>query len=160
MTDPVVISPQSPVVSRGIFGTWTLSIAKSTFSNNLRRGSISGTDASAPQWRTMTFEAVSGGIRHTTDTQVVANDTGFYRVEYTAATDGREAPVVGSTAFDRVTLRQMDANTYARVGRDRGDVVETSTYRVSADGHQLTATVDGKSQGVEYHNVQVFERTR
>jgi hypothetical protein len=108
----------------------------------------------------MTFEAVSGGLRHTTDTQVVANDTGFYRVEYTAAPDGREAPVLGSTAFDRVTLRQIDATTYERLGKDRGDVVETSTYKVSADGRQLTATVDGRSQGVEYHNVQIFERTR
>jgi len=148
------------LTSSGIYGTWTLSIAKSTFRNNLRTGSISGTDASAPQWRTMTFEAASGAITHRTDTQVVANDTGFYRVEYTAVPDGRETPVVGSTAFDRVALRRIDAVTYERVGTDRGKVVETSTYTVSADGRQLTATVDGTSQGVEYHNVQIFERTR
>ena len=108
-------NPESQIPA--LFGTWTLSIAKSTFNNNLRRGSISGTDASAPQWRTMMFEAVGGGVKHTTDTQVVANDTGFYRVEYTAAFDGREYPVVGSTAFDHVALRSsMRTRTSASAG--------------------------------------------
>ena len=141
-------------------GSWRLSIAKSTFKNNLRNVSVSGSDASAPQWRTMTFEDAGTGIKHTTDTQVVANDTGFYRVEYTAAFDGRGYPVVGSTAFDHVTLKRIDAKTFERVGTDRGEVVETSTYRMSPDGQVLTVTVDGTSQGVEYHNVQVFERSR
>jgi hypothetical protein len=153
-------SPARRTTSTGLFGTWTLSISKSTFRNNLRSGSVSGSDASAPQWRTMMFEAVAGGMKQTTDTQVVANDTGFYRVEYTAAFDGQEYPVVGSTAFDHVVLRQVDASTYERIGKDRGDIVETSTYRISPDGQQLTATVDGRSQGVESHNVQVFERGR
>jgi hypothetical protein len=158
--DRVVISPQSTVVGQGIFGRWGLSIARSTFKNNMRTGSVSGTDATAPQWRTMTFEPAGGGVRHITDTQVVANDTGFYRVEYTAAFDGRDVPVVGSTAFDRVALRQLDVSTYERVGKDRGEIVETSTYKLSANGRELTVTVDGRSQGIEYHNVQVFERTQ
>jgi hypothetical protein len=37
-------------------------------------------------------------------------------------------------------------------------VVETSTYTLSPDGLQLTMKSDGTGQGVEYHNVQVFER--
>jgi hypothetical protein len=142
-----------------LFGQWTLSIAKSTFRNNLRSGSVSGADASAPQWRTMTFETSGVAVKHRTDTQVVANDTGFYRVEYDAAFDGRDYAVLGSTAFDHVALRQIDATTYERLGKDRGQVVETSRYKVSQDGRELTVTVDGISQGVEYHNIQIFERT-
>ncbi len=149
-----------PLARASLYGSWRLSIAKSTFRNNLRNVSISGSDATAPQWRTMSFDAVGDGFKHTTDTQVVANDTGFYRVEYTAAFDGRAYPVVGSTAFDHVTLKQLDAHTYQRVGTDRGEVVETSVYRLSPNGRELTVTVDGKSQGVDYHNVQVFERVR
>lgn len=141
-----------------MLGSWSLSIARSTFRSNLRNFSLSGADASAPQWRTMTFEAAGDRVKHTTDTQVVANDTGFYRVEYAAGFDGRDYPVRGSTAFDTVAWTEIDANTYRRVGKDRGTVVETSTYKLSPNGRELTVTVDGTSQGVEYHNVEIFER--
>ena len=148
-----------PAADSGLFGKWSLSIARSSFRNNLRSvSSLSGSDASAPQWRTMRFVAAGDKVIHTTDTQVVANDTGFYRVEYTAALDGREYPVTGSTAFDRVVWKRLDAGVYQRTGIDRGEVVETSTYTLSLGGRQLTVAVDGKSQGVDYHNVQVFDR--
>ena len=149
---------RAPPASADLFGKWNLSIAKSSFRSNLRNVSVSGSDASAPQWRTMTFVAAGDRVTHTTDTQVVANDTGFYRVEYTAAFDGREYAVTGSTAFDKVTWKRLDAGRYQRIGTDRGEVVETSTYGLSPDRRQLTVTVDGKSQGVEYHDVQVFDR--
>jgi hypothetical protein len=37
-------------------------------------------------------------------------------------------------------------------------VVETATFTLSADGKVLTIKNDGTGQGVEYHNVQVFDR--
>ena len=55
-------------------------------------------------------------------------------------------------------LRRVNANTIERVSKDRGKVVETATFALSPDGKVLTVKSDGTGQGVEFHNVQVFER--
>jgi hypothetical protein len=142
----------------GLMGKWNLSIAKSTFQNNLTNFSLSGADGSAPQWRTMTFEQAGDAIRHTTDTQVVSNATNSIRSEYTAKLDGGEYPVALSSTMDAVSFKRVDANTLERTAKDRGKVVEHATFTLSADGNELTMKSDGTGQGVEYHNVQVFER--
>jgi hypothetical protein len=148
-------SPQS-----GLFGKWNLSIAKSTFQSDLANYSLSGADGSAPQWRTMLFEEVGDSVKHTTDTQLVTNATNFVRSEYTARLDGKEYPVELSSTMDSVSFRRLDANTLQRTAKDRGKVVETATFTLSPDGQQLTVKSDGTGQGVEYHNVQVFERVQ
>ena len=143
-----------------IFGKWNLSIAKSTFKSDLTNFALSGADGSAPQWRTMLFEQVGDAVKHTTDTQLVTNATNFIRSQYTAKLDGKEYPVELSSTMDAVSLRKIDANTWERIAKDRGKVVETATFKLSADGQELTVKTDGTGQGVEYHNVQVFERVR
>ena len=142
----------------GFFGKWTLSIAKSTFKSDLENFSLSGADGSAPQWRTMVLEKVGDSIKHTTDTQLVTNATNFLRVEYTAKLDGKDYPVQDSSTMDAVSLRQVNPTTIERIAKDRGKVVETATFTLSADGKVLTFKNDGTGQGVEYHNVQVFDR--
>jgi hypothetical protein len=144
----------------GFFGKWNLSIARSTFQNDLTNFSLSGADGSAPQWRTMVFERVGDSVKHTTDTQLVTNATNFVRVQYTAKLDGREYPVDLSSTMDIVSLRQVDARTLERTAKDRGKVVETATFRLSADGQEITVTSEGTGQGVKYRNVQVFERVQ
>lgn len=140
------------------FGKWNLSIAKSTFKNDLTNFSLSGADGSAPQWRTMVFERTGDSIRHTTDTQLVTNATNFIRVEYTAKLDGKEYPVDISSTMDAVSLKQVTPAIMERIAKDRGKIVEKATFTLSADGQELTMKSDGTGQGVEYHNVQVFER--
>jgi hypothetical protein len=142
----------------GLIGKWNMSIAKSTFKNNLTNFSLSGADGSAPQWRTMAFEQVGDSIKHTTDTQVVSNATNFIRSQYTVKFDGKEYPVDLSSTMDIVSFWQIDANSLVRTAKDRGNVVETATFTLSPDGKQLTVKSDGTGQGVEYHDVQVFER--
>jgi hypothetical protein len=144
----------------GFFGKWTLSIAKSNFKNDLTNFSLSGADGSAPQWRTMVIEQAGDSVKHTIDTQLVTNATNFIRTEYTAKLDGKEYPVELSSVMDAVSFRRIDANTWERISKDRGKVVDTSTLTLSPDGKELTMKSDGKGQGVEYHNVQVFERTQ
>jgi hypothetical protein len=161
---PQVKIPAAPVRTTsaqrqpGLFGKWQLSIAKSTFKNDLTNFSLSGADGSAPQWRTMVFTAKGALIEHVTDTQLVTNATNFIRVQYTAAFDGKEYSVDGSSTMDTVVLRRVNASTIERTARDRGKIVETATFTLSADGAELTVKADGTGQGVEYHNVQVFER--
>ena len=139
-------------------GKWNLSIAKSVFKNDLTNFSLSGADGSAPQWRTMNFEPVGDSIKVTTNTQVVSNATNFISVECTAKFDGKEYKVDGSSTMDTMSFKRIDARTLERSGRDRGKVVENATLTLSPDGKELTLKNDGTGQGVEYHNVEVFER--
>jgi len=166
MPPPVELTQQGPkqkattaaARQTGFFGKWELSIAKSTFKNDLTNFSLSGADGSAPQWRTMTFEQSGDAVKHTTDTQLMTNATNFIRVEYTAKFDGKEYPVDTSSTMDRVAFERIDERTLRRVAKDRGKVVETDTLTLSPDGQELTMKSDGTGQGVEFHNVQVFER--
>ena len=152
-------APKRPArIQTGFFGKWNLSIAKSTFKSDLANYSLSGADGSAPQWRTMVVEQAGDGIKHTTDTQLVTNATNFLRVEYTAKLDGKDYPVQDSSTMDFVSLRQVNPTTIERIGKDRGKVVETATFTLSPDGKVLTIKSDGTGQGVEYHDVQVFDR--
>jgi hypothetical protein len=152
-------APKRPArIQAGFFGKWNLSIAKSTFKSDLANYSLSGADGSAPQWRTMVVEQAGDGIKHTTDTQLVTNATNFLRVEYTAKLDGKDYPVQDSSTMDFVSLRQVNPTTIERIGKDRGKVVETATFTLSPDGKVLTIKSDGTGQGVEYHDVQVFDR--
>lgn len=107
----------------------------------------------------MKFEPAGSGIKHTTDTRAVANDTGFFREEYTAEFDGKDHPIqIKSTALDTVALKRIDDATIERTGKMRGEQVETSTWKLSDRGRVLTVTTKGNIQGVEYNSVQVFER--
>jgi hypothetical protein len=142
----------------GFFGKWQLSIARSTFKSDLQNFSLSGADGSAPQWRTWLIEQTPQGIKHTIDTQLVTNATNFLRVQYTAKIDGKDYPVQDSSTMDTVTFRQVNPTTLERTGKDRGKVVETATFTLSTDGKVLTIKSDGSGQGVEYHDVQVFDR--
>jgi hypothetical protein len=142
----------------GFLGKWALSIARSTFKSDLTNFSLSGADGSAPQWRTMVIEQAGDSIKYTTDTQLVTNATNFLRVEYTAKLDGKDYPVQDSSTMDAVSLRQVNPTTIERIAKDRGKVVETATFTLSADGKVLTIKNDGTGQGVQYHDVQVFDR--
>lgn len=152
-------APKRPAAAQtGFFGKWNLSIAKSSFRSDLKNYNLSGADGSAPQWRTILIEQTSDSMKQTTDTQLVTNATNFLRVAYTAKFDGKDYPVENSSTMDTVSLRRVTPTTIERIGKDRGKVVETATFTLSADGKMLTIKSDGTGQGVEYHDVQVFDR--
>ena len=106
----------------------------------------------------MAIEPAGGGIHHTTDTQVVANDTGVFRTEYTAQFDGKDYPIKGG-ALETVSLKKIDDLTFERTGKVKGAVAETSTWKLSPDGKTLTVTTKGKIDRAEYSNTQVLDRT-
>ncbi len=123
-----------------------------------RRAGLDGRDGSAPERREMHItSAADGALHYSIDTQIVANDTGFFRVEYVAKPDGTDNLAKGG-AVETFAVKRVDATTLERVGKIKGAVVETSTWKLSPDGKALTITTKGKIEGQDYSNTQLFER--
>jgi hypothetical protein len=102
-------------------------------------------------------QAEGGAISYVIDTQIVANDTGMFRVEYVAKPDGTDAPTKGG-AIETFSMKRLDPLTFERTGKIKGAVVETATWKLSQDGKTLTVVTKGKIDDQEYSNTQVFER--
>ena len=139
---PLVAQSNEPLL-----GTWILDRSQSTFSG------------AAPDKRTMKFERAADAIKHTTET---ANLSGFvediYKLQYTFKIDGKDYPADAQMPVSTVSFKRIDANTVQRTGKYRGDVMETVTYKVSADGKALTLTQSAMQNGAEVTSTQVFTR--
>ena len=130
-----------------LLGTWVMDANKSTFSGN------------APNKRTMKFETVSDGIRHTTDTVTTAGLVGeSYRLEYTFKIDGKDYPADPAMPLSTVSFKRVDANTVERQGKYRDEIVETVKYVVSPDGKRLTVNQRGTLNGADVSSQQIFTR--
>jgi hypothetical protein len=139
-------------------GEWRLNRGKSNFEVSWRREGLDGRDGSAPERRIIRITAAANGaLAHQIDTQIVANDTGFFRLEYTAPPDGKDYPAKGG-AVETFSLKRVDPLTIERTGKIKGAVVETGVWKLSPDGKVLTITTQGDVNGAKYSNVQVFER--
>ena len=144
----------------GIIGYWTLNRGKSNYNVSWSRVNLDNRDGSAPENRLMTIEPAAGGsgsFKATVDTQIVANDTGVHRQEYTFKLDGKDNKTQGG-AIETFALNRIDARTFERIGKIKGQVVETATLKLSADGKVLTITSKGAIGEDRWDNVQVFER--
>ena len=127
-------------------GRWVLDRAKSEFSG------------APPERRITVFELVpDGSIKHVTETVIANGSTD--RVEYAAKYDGKDNPIQNSF-MSTVSVKRINARTTERTGKVRGEVVETSTRTVSADGKTLTITIKGDNDGNEYSSTQVFTRDK
>lgn len=129
-----------------IIGNWLLDVGKSTF------------PGARPEKRVMTFQPVPNGLKQSimTTTSGVASLT--YHLEYTAKFDGKDYPADAASAFDTVSLKRVDDRTVERIGKVKGNVVETETYKVSPDGKVLTVTQQTTNGGAPATATQVFER--
>jgi hypothetical protein len=143
---------------RGFVGEWRLNRGKSTFEVSWRREGLDGRDGSAPERRILrVVQGTDGQMSFTIDTQIVANDTGFHRVEYAARFDTKDYPSKGG-AVETFALNRLDERTFERTGKIKGMVVETGTWKLSEDGTTLTITQKGSVDGATYTNTQVFDR--
>ena len=142
----VLSGPAPARAADSIVGTWTLNVAKSTYS-----------PGPAPKSLTVKFEAAGEGIKSTSDT--VAADGSKAHAEYTANYDGKDYPLKGVKDADTVSLKRIDANSSVRTDKKAGKVVRTYTRKLSADGKTMTATVTGTDeQGRAVNNKVVLER--
>ena len=128
-------------------GTWKLNVEKSKFS-----------PGPAPKSSTITVTAAGNGVNYRSKgVNSEGKDTGQ---EYTASYDGKDVPLTGSQLADTVSVRQIDANTFERVDKKAGKVVQTVRRVYSKDGKSFTATIKGtNAKGEAVNNTLLWERT-
>jgi len=122
-------------------GTWVLDRANSTFSGNV------------PERRSMTFEKVADGLRHTTET---LQGEVTYKLTYVFQIDGKDYTADVQMPLSTVAFKRNNATTLERSGKYQGMVVETVTYQVS--GKVMTVTQNGTLNGTEVSSRQRFNR--
>lgn len=142
----ILSAPAPAQAADTIVGTWTLNVAKSTYS-----------PGPPPKSLTVKFEAAGEGIKSTSDT--VAADGSSSHAEYTANYDGKDYPLKGVKDADTVSLKRIDASNSVRTDKKAGKVVRTYTRKLSADGKTMTATITGTDdQGRAINNTVLLER--
>jgi hypothetical protein len=129
-----------------VIGTWTLNVAKSTFTPG-------------PPFKsgTVTFHAAGEGVHVVAD---LVDGTGAkVHSEYTANYDGKDVPIKGVTGVETVSLKRIDANSAERTDKMKGKVVQTYTRKIAADGKTMTVTQKGTgSDGKPFTNELLFEK--
>jgi hypothetical protein len=134
-------TPVSAQTADPWMGTWVLDRANSTFSGNV------------PERRSMTFEKVANGIRHTTET---LQGEVTYKLVYVFQIDGKDYPADVQMPLSFLSFKRVNANTLERSGKYLGMVVETVTYQVA--GRVMTVTQSGTLNGNEVSSKQIFNR--
>jgi hypothetical protein len=108
------------------FGTWTLNLARSTYSPG------------PPPFRRATRRiARSGGRINITDDQVRTRG-GVTHLEWTGTFDGRDYPVQGVELVLTNAYHRVDDRTYELIQKIDGEVVATARLVISADGRTIT----------------------
>jgi hypothetical protein len=127
-----------------VIGTWKLNTAKST-GNPI------------PKSETRTYAASPGGVALTYSR--VGADGKESTIKTTFKYDGKDYPVTGSTDFDALNAKKVDANTIESTQKRMGKDVGTTKRTVSADGKTLTLDSKLKTpQGTDANTTLVYDR--
>jgi len=127
-------------------GTWTLNVAKSTFS-----------PGPAPKSQTRTYAASADGTTLTVNG--VGADGSAMSQQSTFKYDGKPYPMTGSSDYDAIALKRVNGSTVKSTMTKAGKQVGTTTRSVSAHGKVLTLSskftgADGKPND----NVAVYDK--
>jgi hypothetical protein len=138
---PAVAQSKDPFV-----GTWTLNVAKSTYS-----------PGPVPKSITSTYTAAGKGYKVAVKN---VSTSGTVEYGYTTNLDGKDSILTGNNPnADTLLVKRIDARTLESVSRKGGKATITQRNVVSADGKTRTVTTTGvDAQGQKVHNVAVFER--
>jgi len=127
-------------------GSWTLDVAKSKYS-----------PGPTPKSGTVTFTAVGQSVKAVVD--LLAPDGSKIHWEYTAALDGKPAPVTGNPDGDMVVAKRTNSTTIETSYTLMGKPTTVNSRVVSADGKSMTVTSTGtNAQGQKVNNQQVFTK--
>ena len=140
---PAAAADTSPWV-----GTWTLDVAKSSFS-----------PGPAPKSDVIVTTDAGGGKFHS-DVTVVTADGKTIHTQSTYALDGKDSAVTGGPEGETVAL-QEDAKTHTLTltVKIKGKVTTTATSVMAADGKSFTSTGKGMTpDGKPTNNVSVFNK--
>ena len=143
----VRLSGTSPSQSADPFvGTWSLNVAKSTYS-----------PGPAPKSSTIVITVKAKTTTVTVSSVSAAGATLAW--SYSAAADGKDHPVVGNPDVDAVSVRQVDARTVEVTQKKAGKAGLTLRRTVSPDGKTMTTTFTGtNAAGAAVKNVAVYDR--
>jgi hypothetical protein len=117
-------------------GTWKLDVEKSKFS-----------PGPPPKSATLVIEAQGDSLK--TSYQEIEADDSHAGYEYTAALDGKDYPLAGSSrpeclrGAETVSIRRDTSHAYGGMFKKSGQVVMTSMTSVSKDGKTLKLVVNG-----------------
>ena len=141
---PAMAADSSPWV-----GTWTLDVAKSTFS-----------PGPAPKSDVIVTTDAGGGKFHS-DVTVVTADGKTLHTEATYALDGKDSAVTGGPEGQTVAV-QEDAKTHTLTLtiKVKGKVTTTATSVMASDGKSFTSTGTGTTpDGKPTKNVSLFNKS-
>jgi hypothetical protein len=131
---------------KAMMGTWTLNVAKSTFS-----------PGPAPKSMSITYAPEGEALKIVVDLVPAEGEAQHW--EMTAGYDGKGHPVVGNPDADMITLKRIDALHGQSTFSKSGKVMAVNKRTLSADGKTLTiATTGTTSKGQPRKDVAVYER--
>ena len=137
----LVVAFGVPLLAQSNMGTWTLNVAKSTYSPN-----------TPPKSSALT-------IATTGVTVDVALPTGAQHWTYGGTYDGKPVPVTGNPNADTASRKRLSPTTTETTFTKGGKVTSVNTSVVAADGKTMTITAKGTTaQGQPSLNVQVYEK--
>ena len=136
-----------PVAANPHTGTWTLNVAKSSY-----------TPGPAPKSQTLKIEAWGDdGLSYVAD-GVGADDKPTHS-EFQAKFDGKDYEFKGNPDADTLSYNRLDANTLDALLKRKGAEVIKANVVVSADGKTRTVTQTGKdAKGRDIKIVSVYEK--
>ena len=128
-------------------GTWTLNLAKSTYS-----------PGPPPKSATSTYAVAGKGYKVSVKTEPASGPAQQW--SYTSNLDGQDAPITGNNPnADMAAAKRIDAHTLEIVNKKSGKVTSTQKNVVAADGKTRTVTTTGTdAQGQKINNVAVYEK--
>jgi hypothetical protein len=127
-------------------GTWKLNVEKSKFEGGTPpKSSVATITTSGDKRRLVVHTVPASGPELTT--------------ESTAADDGKDYPMKGSSTVDTVSVIKIDERTLERRDKKNGQVVTTMRATVSGDGKTMTVVQRGAApQGGTFTNTLVYDR--
>jgi hypothetical protein len=129
-------------------GAWKLNVEKSKY-----------TPAPMPvKSLNITREASDGGLKQTT-TGERADGTAI-NGSYTAKYDGKDVPVTGTTPYNTIAIKQINANTQTEERKNSGNLYKATMRTVISNGGKImTATGKGtEPNGKEFTLVFIFDK--
>ncbi len=133
-------------VSNVVSGSWTLDVAKSSFS-----------PGPAPKSQHAVVTVVPNGVRTVADR--VQADGKLTHFEWTGTFDGKDQPVVGDPARDSVSLHKIDDYTFEVTNKKNGKVTTVLKAMYAKDGKSRTETTTGtNAQGKTVKNVTYWRK--
>ena len=132
-----------------LIGTWTLNLAKSTFSP--------GPPPKSPATRTYTQNG--DGLKVVLSGGVNADGSAQTTVSWAAHFDGKDYPMVGNSTADMVTITMTGASTMDFTAKKGGKVTGTRRWTVSKDGKTMTTWQGGTNNaGLPQSNFEVWTK--